>query len=331
MVGRNKIYFRADAGPEIGFGHFVRTLALADILKDNYECIFFTQEPTTYQKEELSKVCRYVSLPSDKTKFDAFISCLQGDEIVVLDNYFFDTDYQHRIKQKGCKLVCIDDMHDKHFVADAVINHSLGINISDYSIEPYTKLYLGLNYALLRRPFLDVLQGAEFHDIKSDSLTILLSFGGSDKMDLTSRYLMMLRNLDNVVKVYVITGDAYSGRTLKNLKFEYKRNIPAEEMVSLLQFVDVAILPASTIMKEALACKTRVIGGYYVENQMNSYKRFSEKNAIIGVGDFSEQHTLEKIESLLTSKHISDYVLNYNIMPMSISDNLNKIFSDLSL
>lgn len=30
-----KVYFRADASNVIGYGHFVRTLALADMLKDN--------------------------------------------------------------------------------------------------------------------------------------------------------------------------------------------------------------------------------------------------------------------------------------------------------
>ena len=31
-----KIYFRADASATIGYGHFIRTLALADMLKDDF-------------------------------------------------------------------------------------------------------------------------------------------------------------------------------------------------------------------------------------------------------------------------------------------------------
>lgn len=332
MARRNKIYFRADAGVDIGFGHFIRTLALADLLKNDYECTFFTQDPTKYQKEELDKVCKYIVLPSDDTKFDVFVSFLQGDEIVVLDNYFFSTDYQHLIKLKGCKLVCIDDLHDKHFVADAVINHSLGINISDYSIEPYTKLYLGLGYALLRKPFLDVLRKNEIHDIKNfDSLTILLSFGGTDKQNLTSYYLEMLKELNNVAKIYVVIGDAYSGEMLEDLKVEYRRNISAEEMALLFQLVDIAILPASTVMKEALACKTFVIGGYFVGNQINSYRMFSSINAIVGIGDFTDQQALKKLKSLLTSKSLADYVLVRDVIPVMTSVNLKKIFNELSL
>lgn len=50
-----KLFFRADAGIKIGWGHFIRTLALADMLKDVFECTFFTQEPTLYQINEVEK------------------------------------------------------------------------------------------------------------------------------------------------------------------------------------------------------------------------------------------------------------------------------------
>ena len=63
----------------------------------------------------MEKVCPFIPLQEETHSAD-FLSHLQGDEIVVLDNYFFTTDYQRAIKQKGCRLVCIDDMHDKHYV-----------------------------------------------------------------------------------------------------------------------------------------------------------------------------------------------------------------------
>ena len=70
---KQKIFFRADADSSIGYGHFVRTLALADILKDNFDCIFFTQTPSPYQRQEIENVCRCYPLPSDETRFDKFI------------------------------------------------------------------------------------------------------------------------------------------------------------------------------------------------------------------------------------------------------------------
>ena len=151
---KQRIYFRADAGREIGYGHFIRTLALADMLKDDFDCVFVTQSPTVYQKTEVAKVCELTEVPATEEKFSLFLDMLDGDEIVVLDNYFYDTDYQRAVKAKGCKLVCIDDMHDKHYVADVVINHALSESIL-FSKEVYTHLCLGPSWALLRKPFLE--------------------------------------------------------------------------------------------------------------------------------------------------------------------------------
>ncbi len=60
--------------------------------------------------------------------------------IVVLDGYHFGTNYQKQIKLKGAKLVCIDDMHDKEFVADLIINHIPRITPQDYNVQPFTNL-----------------------------------------------------------------------------------------------------------------------------------------------------------------------------------------------
>ena len=148
-----KVFFRADAGADIGYGHFIRTLALADMLRGDFDCVFFTQEPTAYQICEMEKVCRFVALPADDSKFQVFLDYLKGDEIVVLDNYFYSTEYQRQIKEKGCCLVFIDDMHDRHYVADLIINQAINIKPEDYSCEPFTRFAFGMKYTLLRRPF----------------------------------------------------------------------------------------------------------------------------------------------------------------------------------
>lgn len=58
---KKKAYFRADASAQIGYGHFVRSLALADILKDDFDCIVFSQTPSSYQYKEAENVCNLVS------------------------------------------------------------------------------------------------------------------------------------------------------------------------------------------------------------------------------------------------------------------------------
>ena len=149
---KKSIYFRSDADCRIGFGHFTRTLALADILKNDFNCIFYTQSPTSYQKIEVSKVCKLVELPSDESKFDLFLSMLKGDEIVFLDNYFFTPEYEKSIKDRGCKLVSISP-NGRHHYADVLLNMG-DDDLSKFDVEPYTKICRGIEWTILRPAFL---------------------------------------------------------------------------------------------------------------------------------------------------------------------------------
>jgi len=297
-----KILFRTDAGAGIGYGHFIRTLALADMLKDDFDCSFYTSEPTPYQVAQMDGVCPYFSL-EEQTKFHQFLDCLKGDEIVVLDNYFFTTDYQRWIKAKGCKLVCIDDMHDKHYVADLIINQGICWTKQDYSCEPYTRFAFGLKYSLLRKPFFEACEKRSVKNAKDGSMSIVVAFGGSDFLDLTHKVVLGIKDLPQVRNITAIVGDRYaSEKIIISEKVEYKKNLTAEKIADLFLKTDIAILPASTMMNEAMACGTFIIGGFYVNNQEYDYYSYLKENMIIGVGDYSDYDCVERIIKALSKK-----------------------------
>ena len=268
MANKRKIYFRADAGPEIGYGHYIRSLALADMLKQDFDCTMFTQMPTEYQLREAEGICAIVTLPNDDSKFDKFLEYLKGDEIVVLDNYFFTTDYQRAIKAKGCQLVCIDDMHDKHFVADAIINSAPDIDPANYDKEQYTRLYHGLEYILLRKEFLEATHAVSTE--RSDS--VFVCFGGSDEYDMTQKTCrILLANTD--YELNVVIGEHYAHRDdLEALDVKRMRtysNLNATDMVQLMREAYFAIVPLSTTMLETCCTRTPIISGFDADNQLN--------------------------------------------------------------
>ena len=295
---KRKMYFRADAGPNIGYGHFTRSLALADMLKDDFDCCFVTSEPTDYMIGEMERLCSYIAL-KEETKFEDFLGMLRGDEIVVLDNYFYTTDYHRQIKEKGCCLVSIDDMHDMHQVADLVINQAIDVTPEDYSREPYTRLALGMKYTILRRPFFEACKIK--HNPERDSkLRIVVAFGGSDFMNLTGKTIIGLVDMDLIASITAIVGDSYSSNNMvENEKVTYLKNQSAQQIADLFSNCDVAILPSSIMMSEAMACGTTIIGGYYVLNQKSDYYVFSDANMILGVGDYSEPDVVDKIKKQL--------------------------------
>lgn len=312
MGNKRKILFRADAGVEIGYGHFIRTLALADMLKDDFECVFYTQTPSEYQRKECEKVCKLVELPADDTKFHLFLETLKGEEIVVLDNYFYTTEYQKAIKEKGCKLVCIDDMHDKHYVADVVVNHGFATEV-DFSKEEYTQLYTGPSYALLRSPFLKA-----DDTIKRIPCRWVVCFGGSDQNNYTGEAIWQLKKKKDNPEIVAVVGDSYlHSQQLKEAGVTVRQKLSADEMAELFRSAANVVCSASSVCYESLACGCKVYAGYYVDNQKDFYWNLKTRGHIIPLGELhrGDWNMLAKNDHMMTKRlDVSNVQLNYRAL-----------------
>lgn len=318
-----KIIFRADGNAEIGLGHVIRSLALADMLKDDFECVFATCFLNEYLKEEILKSCVSYVLLSKESHFNEFLNLLKGNEIVVLDNYFFTTEYQGRIKEKGSKLVCIDDLHDKHFVADAVINHIIGVQPVQYSTEKYTKLLLGFEYSLLRGVFLNKTKLN-----RKKEYSVLVMMGGADPYNLTTPIINILIEMQLDLPVAVV----YKGKILKESSQHVQfMDVSAADVARLMNKSVIGVLPASSVAIEACACRLPFVTGYFIDNQIGLYHNLTAKNAAIGLGDFRQhlgdlkslvldlynndkiQHQLAEVQSVILDKNSAKrFILFFN-------------------
>lgn len=307
-IKQRTIIFRADGGSSIGMGHFIRTFALAEMLKDDFNCVYATQSPSDYQIYEISSVCHErIDLPADETHFEVFVDQLQGDEIVVLDNYYFSTDYQYKIKKKGCSLVCIDDMHNQHFVADIVINQSPGARGKNYSIEKYTKLLLGFDYALLRSAFTN---NSISETKKRYSLLVIM--GGADPLRLTPPIIKKLCLMKWDLPIAVV----YSGDEIDNVDNIIKfKDLSAEEIAGLMCQSQIGLFPASTVSIEACACRLPFVTGYFIENQELFYSSLINNNLAIGVNRFDTnlQALPRVVTNLYNNKALQKKMINHQI------------------
>lgn len=300
------IYFRADGNSSIGLGHVIRSLALADMLIGHFQCTFLVQDPSPELANQIQKNSHtLISLPgtneylieAEKITPQYFSS----DSIVVLDGYEFRTDYQQIVKSSGCKLVCIDDLHAWHFVADAIINHAGGTQKEQYSCETTTQLYLGTNYALLRKSFLEVPQRPNNSIGKGQ---LFVCFGGSDPANLTYRTIRVAATIDWITKIIAVVGSAaLHGEKLIALKntvptLELYTRVEADEMVSLMRQCELAITPASGISYEIASVGLYFITGYYADNQKYLYQFLVENELALGADQFQE----ESLRRLLNSR-----------------------------
>lgn len=273
-MAKQKVILRADAGKTIGFGHFIRSLALAGYLNDYFDCGFCTFNPTElqpspYQIDEICKVCSFVNIEAlNQKEYDIkFLNSLKGDEVVVLDNYYFSTEYQKAIKDKGCRLVCIDDMHDRHFVANAVITVTPN-DKSKFSMESYTRFLGGIDHSFLRPEFFkQKLRKSKAADVKK----VVLAMGGADAFGLTDKMIEILLNEKPNIELSVIAGDTVDINPKYRDSVNIRRRLSAKEIVNLFSESDMGMFPTSTICMEALACKLPVAAGWYVDNQEELY------------------------------------------------------------
>lgn len=326
---KRRVVLRADGDAEIGYGHFVRTLAIAGLINSNFDCVYATQKPSEYQLREIKKVCNgIIELSKDEKHFDEFITHLKENDIIVLDNYFFDADYQLLIKSKGCKVIYIDDYNDKKYVCDALINNIPGFPVESFNKLETTKLYLGTDYALLRKEFFN----PELREIKKKENRIFISFGGGDFLNISDKIIGFLNRIVSNFEIHLLIGDAYkfqdSLERYNNVTIH--KNLNASEVASLIASCSICIIPASSLLNEAASIGNMILLGYFTDNQIQPYNYFIENNLAIGIGDYRALK-FTKFKESFNSLHESDFIISNQRKAYHYqqADNLKNIFYEI--
>lgn len=333
MLTPATIVFRARGDAQIGLGHIMRSLSLAIMLKDNFNCVFILDNSI-----DSSVLAQIRSLSFNTLILPAFYgeslleeasfiaeNHLTGARTVVLDGYDFDTSYQKIIKESGVRLVCIDDIYAYHFVADVIINQAEGVAESAYSKAPYSKLFLGNNYILLRPPFL-----ASAVSKKKNSTAVksaFLNMGGADLPNNSSKIIEVLNLIDQIETIHVVIGAVNPHHYLLSAQIEkiihkkvylYK-NLTAEQLHSLMKNKDIAICPASGIALEAAAVGMAIISGYTANNQLGILAGLIKHNTILNVGDFNA------IDSATLKDKISAFIQQMELINLQIKNQAEMI------
>ncbi|GAB3960891.1 UDP-2,4-diacetamido-2,4,6-trideoxy-beta-L-altropyranose hydrolase [Spirosoma harenae] len=279
----SRLVFRADGTAQIGLGHVMRCLALAQMLKSDFELYFAIIEPPLAVRTVLENVeLTVIPLPNTDSQ-SAFLEQIESDDIVVLDGYSFDESFQQSVRTRAKKLVFIDDLVTGHQVADVVINHAGGVEKSDYDAELYTQFYLGPHYALLRPEFL---KPEGFGQTPSNG-PIFVSLGGTDPNNLSLAVLEAIRKVDATLSVHLVLGPLQAHRkTIEAFQDQLPNliimdSLNASQMVALLQQCSLAITACSTISYEVCAINRPLIAVVTADNQTRLAKFLSEDKLAI--------------------------------------------------
>jgi UDP-2,4-diacetamido-2,4,6-trideoxy-beta-L-altropyranose hydrolase len=194
------LIIRSDASIQIGTGHVMRCLALAQASQaQGGQAIFvFTDQSTALENRLLGEGMQvvYLSVESGSTedsKQTADFTLALNAKWVVVDGYQFGAEYQKTIKNSGLNLLFIDDYgHSKNYSADLVLNQNISARAEWYQCRsPHTQLLLGERYTLLRKQF-SAWQGYQ-KKITDNVENILITLGGSDPGNITAWILEALQ------------------------------------------------------------------------------------------------------------------------------------------
>jgi UDP-2,4-diacetamido-2,4,6-trideoxy-beta-L-altropyranose hydrolase len=220
------IVFRVDASIQIGNGHVIRCLTLADALKDRgSRCLFICREHAGnllglirqrgHDAFSLTApdMGRKVALPKSRRCDPAHIDWLGANwhadavetlhslkgEIVdwlIIDHYSLDYRWEFFLRPSCRKLMVIDDLADRKHDCNLLLDQNLGRQSQDYlGLVPEKCLTIvGPSYALLRPEF-SALRQYSLQRRKVPQLKhLLITMGGIDQPNATSQVLLALRD-----------------------------------------------------------------------------------------------------------------------------------------
>ena len=227
-----KVAFRADASLQMGSGHVMRCLTLADALKaQGADCHFISREHPGHLLEvirqrgykvnslpvhvlpsqaAIKNIVKEASSPqhpphhaawlgstwqTDAQETAAILASLQPDWLVV-DHYALDQRWEEALSPHFRKLLVIDDLADRPHRCDLLLDQNLGSQPEHYAqwVPAYCQVLTGPHYALLRPEFAALRPySLQRRQAQPGLRQLLITMGGVDQPNATGQVLQALK------------------------------------------------------------------------------------------------------------------------------------------
>ncbi len=228
------VVFRADASVQIGTGHVMRCLALADALQARGAQCDFICRPHAGNLLDLidSHGHKAIALPAPEENYrpshgSAYAAWLGTDWAVdaeqtrqalsgqsvdwlVVDHYSLDQQWEHALRPHCRRLMVTDDLADRPHDCDLLLDQNLGRNEQDYAglLPACTRILIGPKYALLRPEFAQWRPYSLERRASGELKKLLITMGGMDKDNATGQVLEALKicTLPSDLRIDVVMG-----------------------------------------------------------------------------------------------------------------------------
>ena len=222
---KKNLFIRVDSNSEIGIGHIMRCLTLAQELKNNFDkVIFLTRKDSDYFIKTITEnEFEVFLLPAQTIKPPKNLHELNNHSDIIknlvtrytknknyllIDHYEVDSDFESSLKNTFEKIFVIDDLANRKHNCDLLIdqNYHRDLNHRYEKLIPNDAItLLGPKYAIIRSEF----RKLNKKPIKKNSQIkkILVSFGGSDPTNECKKTLDALCSIENSqFEIIVVAG-----------------------------------------------------------------------------------------------------------------------------
>jgi UDP-2,4-diacetamido-2,4,6-trideoxy-beta-L-altropyranose hydrolase len=292
----NNLFIRTDANSEIGLGHLMRCIALAQCWeKIGGRVTFIARFDSDVLCDRLiSEGFDFIPIersfpdPLDWEITEQVLRKSTG-AWVICDGYHFDSQYHRNVKNSGYSLCVTDDTaHLRHYYADILLNQNGHANGLFYSCEKNTSLLLGSKYVLLRREILDK---KDFLNSTNQKVRkILITMGGSDPGNQTQKLINLVKDIKpKDIEVCIVAG--VSNPNVNNLKetvyetgasFQLIHN--PDNMADIIAGADIAISAGGSTCWESAFMGIPLLVVITADNQEGIATFLEKKGVAINLG-----------------------------------------------
>ncbi|MCL6479749.1 MAG: UDP-2,4-diacetamido-2,4,6-trideoxy-beta-L-altropyranose hydrolase [Peptococcaceae bacterium] len=309
-----KVVFRADASVQIGTGHIMRCLTLADELRKKGAEIFFIcrllpgnlcglieqkgylVHRLPYPEQSPNSVTNHarreeVSWQTDAEETKTILAKeIGGIDWLVVDHYALDIRWETLMRPHAKKIMVIDDLADRPHDCDLLLDQNLYENMEtryQTLIPGHCLTLLGPGYVLLRPEFKKVRRNLRQRD--GTVKRILIFFGGSDPTNETAKALkaVQLINRPEVI-IDVVVGSTNLHKEeiqqLCSIRPNTSFYCQVENMAELMARADLAIGAGGTTTWERCFLGLPSITLIVAQNQADTTKTVAAKGAAWNLG-----------------------------------------------
>jgi spore coat polysaccharide biosynthesis predicted glycosyltransferase SpsG len=289
ILKNKKVLFFVDTDLENGLGHLQRCLRLS-IIFSNFKKIIVSNKIIKLKNFEF-------------LNFDDFLNNNNAYDFGIIDNYNIDYSIEKQIKKKINNLITINDLINRRFASDFIINYDPLATVKMYKnkIKKNTKLLIGENFNFFNNTKLNKSK------INQKKIKLLIYLGQKNRSKEIIQLLRLIKH-KGIKDIFILSKFRFSYQNF-NLKFRFFNNY--KQTQNFMKNFDIVIISAGTIIYEALALNKLIFAKCVSFNQKINFK-FLTKNKFVENAD--ALINLKKIIGLFNKSPSNNFYKNYSVL-----------------